>query len=67
MDEIFDILSLFTGGGFLDIGFFNNGFQVKEAVEIEEAFIYGHNAGLNSYFQHSDNYYKKQIGYPYTY
>ena len=59
MDEIFDILSLFTGGGFLDIGFFNNGFQVKEAVEIEEAFIYGHNAGLNSYFQHSDNYYIK--------
>lgn len=59
MDEIFDILSLFTGGGFLDIGFFNNGFQVQEAVEIEEAFIYGHNAGLNNYFQHSDNYYIK--------
>ncbi len=59
MDEIFNILSLFTGGGFLDIGFFNNGFQVQEAVEIEEAFIYGHNAGLNSYFQHSDNYYVK--------
>jgi DNA (cytosine-5)-methyltransferase 1 len=59
MDEIFDILSLFTGGGFLDIGFFNNGFQVREAVEIENAFIYGHNAGLSSYFQHSDNYYIK--------
>jgi DNA (cytosine-5)-methyltransferase 1 len=57
MDEIFDILSLFTGGGFLDIGFFNNGFQVKESVEIEEAFIYGHNAGFESYFAHSDNYY----------
>ena len=57
MDEIFDILSLFTGGGFLDIGFFNNGFQVQEAVEIEEAFIYGHNTGLKNYFQHSDNYY----------
>jgi DNA (cytosine-5)-methyltransferase 1 len=58
-DKIFDILSLFTGGGFLDIGFFNNGFQVKEAVEIEKAFIYGHNTGLKNYFQHSDNSYIK--------
>lgn len=56
-DRTFDIVSLFTGGGFLDIGFFNNGFQVKEAVEIEEAFIQGHNAGLDSYFRDSKNYY----------
>lgn len=59
-DRTFDILSLFTGGGFLDIGFFNNGFQVKEAVEIEEAFICGHNAGLDSYFSASKNYYIKK-------
>lgn len=59
MNEIFEILSLFTGGGFLDIGFFNNGFQVREAIEIEKAFIKGHNFGLRSYFEHSDNYYIK--------
>ncbi len=59
MNEIFEILSLFTGGGFLDIGFFNNGFQVREAIEIEKAFIKGHNFGLQSYFEHSDNYYIK--------
>jgi DNA (cytosine-5)-methyltransferase 1 len=58
-DKIFDILSLFTGGGFLDIGFFNNGFQVKEAIEIEKAFIYGHNSGLKNYFQYSENAYIK--------
>lgn len=59
MNEVFEILSLFTGGGFLDIGFFNNGFQIREAIEIEKTFIKGHNFGLQSYFEHSKNYYIK--------
>ncbi|MDV3931285.1 DNA cytosine methyltransferase [Elizabethkingia anophelis] len=56
-DRTFDILSLFSGGGFLDIGFINNGFQVVEAVEIQPFFIQAYNEGIQSYFEKSDNYY----------
>ncbi|WP_320052629.1 DNA cytosine methyltransferase [uncultured Acetobacteroides sp.] len=58
-NKIFKILSIFTGGGFLDIGFINNGFQIEEAVEIDQSFIYGHNKGFESYFATSNNYYIK--------
>lgn len=59
-NKIFDILSLFSGGGFLDIGFINNGFQVSEAVEIQPFFVQAYNEGLHNYFQKSDNYYIKK-------
>lgn len=58
-DKIFKVLSVFTGGGFLDIGFINNGFQIQEAIEIDKAFIQGHNSGFDSYFKASNNYYIK--------
>lgn len=59
-NKTFEILSLFSGGGFLDIGFINNGFQVVEAVEIQPFFIKAYNAGLRNYFQNSDNYYVRK-------
>lgn len=59
-NKTFEILSLFSGGGFLDIGFINNGFQISEAVEIQPFFIKAYNAGLNSYFEHSNNHYVKE-------
>ncbi|WP_222537848.1 DNA cytosine methyltransferase [Pedobacter polysacchareus] len=58
-NKTFDILSLFSGGGFLDIGFVNNGFQVLEAIEIQPYFIQAYNAGLGNYFKHTNNYYIK--------
>lgn len=58
-NKTFDILSLFSGGGFLDIGFINQGFQVKEAVEIENYFIDAYNFGMDGYFKNSDNYFVK--------
>jgi DNA (cytosine-5)-methyltransferase 1 len=56
-DSVFPILSLFSGGGFLDIGFINQGFQINEAVEIEPHFIEAYNYGLNHYFSNTKNYY----------
>lgn len=53
--QVFNILSLFSGGGFLDIGFINQGFQIKEAVEIEPYFIEAYNYGMQSYFTKSSN------------
>src|ERR1035437_2328237 len=43
------ILSLFSGGGLLDLGFINNGFQTELAVEIEQPFIYAYNYGVKNY------------------
>lgn len=57
--KVFEILSLFSGGGFLDIGFINQGFQINEAVEIDPYFIEAYNFGLDSYFKKSDNFYIK--------
>ncbi|WP_186757817.1 DNA cytosine methyltransferase [Echinicola salinicaeni] len=56
-NKTFEILSLFSGGGFLDIGFINQGFQINEAVEIESYFIEAYNHGLKKYFENSKNYY----------
>ena len=45
-------LSLFSGGGGLDIGFHDAGFEIIEAVEIEQAFVNSlqQNAGQGKYF-----------------
>ncbi|WP_075351365.1 DNA cytosine methyltransferase [Algoriphagus marinus] len=55
----YNVLSLFSGGGFLDIGFINQGFQITEAVEINQYFIEAYNFGLKSYFEKSENQYIK--------
>ena len=55
----YEVLSLFSGGGFLDLGFINQGFQIAEAVEINPYFIEAYNFGLKSYFSKSDNVYIK--------
>ncbi len=47
------ILSLFSGGGFLDLGFMNQGFQVIEAIEFEENFVKAYNFGTASYVSKS--------------
>ena len=39
----YDVLSLFAGGGFLDLGFQKENFSIAEAVEIEPWFIKGYN------------------------
>lgn len=54
-DKVFNILSLFSGGGFLDIGFINQGFQIQEAIEIHPYFIEAYNYGMKSYFSKSSN------------
>lgn len=53
------IISLFSGGGFLDLGFINQGFQIEEALEIEPYFISAYNHGMKTYFNKSDNHYIK--------
>lgn len=55
----YDVLSLFSGGGFLDIGFINKGFQISEALEINSYFIEAYNYALGSYFNLSNNPYIK--------
>lgn len=48
MKTNYNILSLFSGGGFLDIGFLENGFNIKAAFEIDPDFIKGYNFGIDS-------------------
>lgn len=55
----YNVLSLFSGGGFLDLGFINQGFQISEAIEINSYFIEAYNFGLKSYFEKSNNHYIK--------
>lgn len=57
MNKIYKTLSLFSGGGFLDIGFINNGFQIDEAIEIEPYFVEAYNNGIDSYFKKTKNRY----------
>lgn len=52
---IYPILSLFSGGGFLDLGFINQGFEVAQAVEIEPNFIKSYNFAFHNYFCKSTN------------
>ena len=49
------ILSLFSGGGFLDIGFMNKYFQVAEAIELNENFIQAYNYGIKNYINSNKN------------
>jgi DNA (cytosine-5)-methyltransferase 1 len=58
-NKTYNIISLFSGGGFLDLGFINQGFQIEEALEIQPYFIRAYNHGMTSYFNKSDNYYIK--------
>jgi DNA (cytosine-5)-methyltransferase 1 len=56
------ILSLFSGAGFLDMGFMNQGFSIERAFEINERFIEGHNFAMKHYCDLSRNeYFKKNI------
>ncbi|HRE95250.1 MAG TPA: hypothetical protein PK637_00700, partial [Flavobacteriales bacterium] len=48
-----NVLSLFSGGGFLDLGFMDQGFSINQAVELNPFFIEAYNAGLNSYVKKS--------------
>ncbi len=48
-----EILSLFSGGGFLDIGFLDQGFSINQGVEINPFFIQAYNEGLQSYINRS--------------
>lgn len=56
---VFNVLSLFSGAGFLDLGFMNQGFQIVESIEIEPTFCKTYNYAINQYFQKSDNPYIK--------
>lgn len=47
------IVSTFSGGGFLDLGFINNGFQTQSAFEIEPQFISAYNNGIKSYLSNT--------------
>lgn len=53
------VLSLFSGGGFLDLGFMNKGFQIEGACEINEKFIYAYNSALSNYVELSNNHFYK--------
>ncbi|WP_339317606.1 DNA cytosine methyltransferase [Paenibacillus sp. FSL R10-2734] len=56
-EKIFSVLSLFSGGGLLDLGFINNGFQIEEALEINESFIQGYNYAIDNYLKNSSNFF----------
>lgn len=43
------MLSLFSGGGLLDLGFMKAGFHINDGVEIDENFITAYNGGLTSF------------------
>lgn len=55
MNKKYEILSLFTGGGLMDIGFMNQDFQVAKAVEINNDFIYANNYAINRYVNSNNN------------
>ncbi len=49
----YKLLSLFSGGGFLDLGFLKKGFSISSSVEINPQFIVGYNYGIKSYFENT--------------
>ncbi len=53
MSVNYNIISLFSGGGFLDLGFLKAGFKVQEAFEIDSNFIDAYNEGIRSYVNNS--------------
>ncbi|MFD2601764.1 DNA cytosine methyltransferase [Flavobacterium suzhouense] len=50
-----NILSLFSGGGFLDIGFLNQGYNINQAIEINPFFIDCYNEGIKSYYTNTNS------------
>lgn len=50
----FPILSFFTGGGFLDLGFNQAGFRTCWTNENNPAFITGYNFGMSAWFSSRD-------------
>jgi len=45
----YNVLSLFSGGGLLDMGFLNNSFNINQAAEINTAFIECYNTSITNY------------------
>jgi len=45
------ILSTFSGGGLLDLGFLNQGFQIEKSIEIDKDFIEAYNFGISNYLK----------------
>jgi DNA (cytosine-5)-methyltransferase 1 len=54
MKNKYNIISLFSGGGFLDIGFMQEGFNVQEAFELDKEFIKGYNFGIKTLINNDD-------------
>ncbi|WP_160118417.1 DNA cytosine methyltransferase [Bacillus sp. V59.32b] len=54
------VLSLFSGGGLLDLGFINQGFQIEKALEINKSFIEGYNYAMKDYFSNTSNFFVSQ-------
>lgn len=46
-----EILSTFSGGGLLDIGFLNQGFQIAKSIENNGHFIEAYNSGISNYLK----------------
>ncbi len=62
MNKKASVISIFSGGGFLDMGFMNQGFQIAEAVESHDAFVDSYNFGIESYVKSSQReVYKNKI------
>ncbi|MBS1687533.1 MAG: DNA cytosine methyltransferase [Bacteroidetes bacterium] len=49
MNNTIPILSTFSGGGFLDMGFMKEEFQISAACEIEPSFTTAYNSGIKSF------------------
>jgi DNA (cytosine-5)-methyltransferase 1 len=45
------IISMFTGGGFLDLGLMRAGFSIKWSLEVQEKFCDAHDFGMESLFR----------------
>lgn len=59
--SVIPILSLFSGGGLLDLGFINQGFQIEKALEINNQFIEAYNYGIQTYMNLSDDLLVKNV------
>jgi DNA (cytosine-5)-methyltransferase 1 len=57
MGDSYSTISLFSGGGFLDLGFMNQGFQIVHAIESHQAFVDCYDYGIKNYVKKS----KKEI------
>lgn len=57
MQKSIPIISLFSGGGLLDLGFLNQGFQIESAIEINPNYAYAYNFALEKHFCKTNNYF----------